>query len=113
MQKNVELILEVQTQNGDRAKNHWLKAGDRKTKFVHMQATKRRKPNTIRSIKDQEGTDVTEQDQIGETFTKYFFALFTTSSPSNFDNCLFGLQTKVSQAMNDYLLNKFTEEEVK
>ncbi|XP_042950184.1 uncharacterized protein LOC122282292 [Carya illinoinensis] len=114
LQKNVEHKLEAENIKWrQRVKQHWLKMGDRNTKFFHMQATQRRKTNAIKSIRDLEGNEVSNQQQIGETFTKYFSSLFTTSNPSQFDNCLSGLYTKVSPIMNEYLLAKFTEEHVK
>lgn len=48
-----------------RAKQHWLKQGDKNIKFFHLNATKRRKTNMIVKICDQNGIIEMNQEQIG------------------------------------------------
>lgn len=62
LQKNVEQKLEAENiKCRQRAKQHWLKVGDRNTKYFHMQATQRSKTNAIKSIRDLEGNDFSYQ----------------------------------------------------
>ncbi|KAF5454628.1 hypothetical protein F2P56_024278 [Juglans regia] len=49
-----------------RAKQHWLKHGDRNTQYFHMQASQRKKINAVKSIVDSQGRVVTDQSEIGE-----------------------------------------------
>lgn len=45
-----DLLNDVEIYWGQRAKAHWLKEGDRNTKFFHAQASERQKQNTIVGI---------------------------------------------------------------
>ncbi|XP_042959546.1 uncharacterized protein LOC122294694 [Carya illinoinensis] len=72
----------------------------------------RKKINTIRSVEDSQGRVVDEQEGVGEVFTGFFTYLFTTSSPSNFEECLVSLNTTLITEMTDWLLAPFTREEI-
>ncbi|XP_035551759.1 uncharacterized protein LOC118349911 [Juglans regia] len=95
-----------------RAKQHWLKHGDRNTQYFHMQANQRRKINAIKCIEDSQGRSVTKQSEIGEVFTSYLSSLFTTSHPSSVEQCLIALDTRLDMDMKAWLLNPFTREEI-
>ncbi|XP_042958141.1 uncharacterized protein LOC122293703 [Carya illinoinensis] len=96
-----------------RAKQHWLKLGDRNTHFFHQQASQRRRTNTVRSIEDQQGRVVANQAGIGEVFTGYFSTLFSTSCPTGFDECLHAMESKLTVDMKSWLSKPFTREEVR
>ena len=49
---------------GQRAKAHWLKEGDRNTKFFHAQTSERRKQNTIVGIWDEQGRWCDDEESI-------------------------------------------------
>jgi hypothetical protein len=51
-------------------------------------------------------------EEVEHAFQQYFQGLFTTSSPICIDQCIDGLQRKVSQAMNEQLLKPCSLEEV-
>ncbi|XP_042974832.1 uncharacterized protein LOC122306468 [Carya illinoinensis] len=96
-----------------RAKQHWLQNGDRNTTFYHLHASHRRKINKISQIMDHRNCLISEKDQVGRVITRYFSDLFTSSSPSGIEDCIKDMPNKVSTAMNELLLQEFTEEEVK
>lgn len=96
-----------------RAKQHWLLHGDRNTQFYHMHANQRRKTNTISHILDHNGMPISDVEQIAVAFSTYYSQLFSTSSPSNFQECLQGMEAKVTTGMNNKLLARFIEKEVK
>jgi hypothetical protein len=63
-----------------RAKKNWIKDGDRNTSFFHRTIAKRRRRNTIMSIKDENDLMYFMPDQIANTFVLYFRSIFTSSS---------------------------------
>ncbi|XP_041011398.1 uncharacterized protein LOC121255187 [Juglans microcarpa x Juglans regia] len=110
VQKEVEVSLAVKDLKWrQRAKQHWLKHGDKNTQYFHMQASQRRKTNAIQSVEDTWGRVVTEQTDIGDVFTRYFSSLFTTSHPSKFEECLVAMDTKLTVEMKGWLMTPFTE----
>ncbi|XP_042962379.1 uncharacterized protein LOC122296642 [Carya illinoinensis] len=114
LQKRVESSLAAEDMKWrQRAKQHWLRLGDRNTHFFHQQASQRRRTNTVRSIEDQQGRAITDQAGIGEVFTGYFSTLFSTSCPTGFDECLHGLESKLTGDMKSWLSKPFTREEVR
>lgn len=62
---NLKLAKEEMKWN-QRAKKHWLKLGDRNTKFYHMHANQREKTNRISWVQAPNGTMIMVQDQIGD-----------------------------------------------
>ncbi|XP_071678491.1 uncharacterized protein [Lolium perenne] len=82
-----------------RAKKNWLKDGDKNTAFFHKAITKRKRRNTIVSIRDE--NDITQfmPDKIGKTFVNYFRHIFA-SQYTNHDRPY--LQTQLPQASQDY-----------
>ncbi|XP_040996027.1 uncharacterized protein LOC121242200 [Juglans microcarpa x Juglans regia] len=95
-----------------RAKQHWLKHGDRNTHYVHMQASQRRKTNTIKRVEASQGMIVTEQAEIGGVFIGYFSSLFASTQPSNSENYLFALGTKLDSEMQAWLMIPFNKENI-
>ncbi|KAF5470770.1 hypothetical protein F2P56_011261 [Juglans regia] len=96
-----------------RAKQHWLKHGDRNTRYFHMQASQRRKINYIKRVEVPQGRIVTEQAEIGGVFTGFFSSLFASTHPTNFENCLFALGSKLDLEMQAWLMTPFNKEHIK
>ena len=67
---------------GQWAKAHWLKEGDKNTKFFHAQASERRKQNTIVGIWDEAGNWCDEKESIAHAAINYFENIYTTT-PQN------------------------------
>lgn len=94
-----------------RAKQFWLKEGDRNTKFFHRYASNQKKKNQIRNLKDPTGEWV-EGDAMKEVITNYFTHIFRSNDlhEVGFFN---DIQPKVSMEHNIALLKPFQSEEVK
>ncbi|KAL0433363.1 UNVERIFIED_CONTAM: hypothetical protein Slati_2670600 [Sesamum latifolium] len=88
-----------------RAKVHWLAAGDRNTNFFHNKANERRLQKDIKRIKDESGTEVLGKDGILQVILKYFSSMFASTHPmeeaiSAGVRCL---EPRVTTAMNETL----------
>lgn len=93
------------------AKEHWLKNGDRNSKFFHASVTQRRRANKISCIEDEAGASCSTSKEIARAFTRYFQNLFNTSQPSGVQDYVADLQHRVTPSMNDQLVRDFTVEE--
>jgi hypothetical protein len=110
---DIDVILENEDMKWkQRAKQNWYKNGDRNTPFFHAWANHRRKINRIVKIKDEEGREWKKQKDIGLAFTHFFQHLFTASEISGVDECVAGLEARVTGEMNANLLREFTAQEV-
>ncbi|XP_042972903.1 uncharacterized protein LOC122304700 [Carya illinoinensis] len=94
IQKEIdELLEEEELKWRQRAKQRWLKDGDRNTKYFHRCATHRKQMNTIKVITSEEGVREHSQEE-------------------NIDEALQSVQPCVSEEMNLWITRAFTEEEV-
>ncbi|KAL0449623.1 UNVERIFIED_CONTAM: putative mitochondrial protein [Sesamum latifolium] len=97
-----------------RSKAHWLYDQDRNTEFFHATATTTKRQNVIQRIKDAERRWREDTEGIQEVLLEYFRGIFTSSRPSSheLDVVLNTVSPKVTDAMNDSLLQLFTEQEL-
>lgn len=66
-----------------RAKKQWIKDGDRNTAFFHRAIIKRKRRNTIASVKDENDVLQCMPDKISNTFVNYFRSIFASSHANN------------------------------
>ena len=107
-----ELLVKEECLWQQRSRVEWLKGGDLNTSYFHGRATQRNKRNYISKLLLDDGSVVEEPKLIGETFVDYFKNIFTSSNPSNFDQILQGIDSKITPSMNDDLIHDFTANEV-
>ncbi|XVF47268.1 hypothetical protein PTKIN_Ptkin03bG0095800 [Pterospermum kingtungense] len=79
-----------------RAKVNWLRDGDKNTKFFHAQASKRRKKNFIKGLKNNDGFWCGDQETIESIAKSYFQQLFDSQGPSDAEVLLKAVDRKVS-----------------
>lgn len=99
-----------------RKKQYSVQQGDRNTKFFHLHANQRRKTKKIHHIHhilSTNGSMLTEQKCIGDTFSSFYSHLFTSSNHSNIDEFLQAMSPRVTDQMNQQLFTKFTEAKFK
>ena len=95
-----------------RSKVQWLGLGDRNTKYFHTKASDRRRRNTINNIMDENGNWHDSIDGIAKVAVSYFKNLYSTSYPTRISEVLDTIPTKVTEDMNQRLIQEFTREEV-
>ena len=97
---------------GQRAKAHWLKEGNKNTKYFHTQASKQCKQNTIMGIWDNHGNWCTERESIAQVAIDYFENMYKTASPTLMHEITAAIPTMVTEEMNESLNKNFTRKEV-
>ena len=107
-----ELLDDEELFWGQRAKAHWLKEGDRNTKYFHAHASDRRKQNTILGIWDEYGRWCGEKESIAQAAVAYFENIYSTASPTRVEDVVVAIPTRVTEDMNESLTRVFTREEV-
>jgi len=94
------------------AELHWIKNGDRNSKYIHACANQRKKGNFISQILDENGWLCTTNADIANAFVQYYQHLFTTTKLKNIGDCIHAIERKVSPEMNMQLVSEFTMEEI-
>lgn len=95
------------------AKVHWLKHGDRNTKFFHGFASERRRRNRIQKLIDDDGRVVEEARGMLSLVTNYYTSLFQSNAGAGYDELLQRVPRRVDGHMNDELMKEYSEEEIK
>ena len=106
-----ELLDDEELYWGQRAKAHWLKEGDKNTKFFHAHASDKRKQNTILGIWDESGRWCEEKESIAQAAVAYFENIYTPASPSRVEDVVVAIPVRVTEDMNERLSHAFTREE--
>ncbi|XP_035543621.1 uncharacterized protein LOC118347698 [Juglans regia] len=115
VKEKLNLLLEMEDLKWkQRAKCNWYKYGDKNTKYFHDCANQRRKKNLISSVYDENKRRMEGFSDVEATFRGYFESLVQSSAPSkeDIDECLVGMEAKVTAEMNDSLMKRFSRVEV-
>jgi hypothetical protein len=114
LQREIDDLLEFEDVKWkQRAKQHWLRNGDRNTAFYHSWVQHRRKVNRIRRVTDEQGRTWRKNKDIGRVFTKFYEGLFTSQGTDRKEECISWVDSRVTDDMNRRLLSSFTEEEIR
>lgn len=71
----IQLILEIEKDEAywkQRVRANWLRQGDKNIAFFHHFASARRKKNRINMLVQEDGSELRDDDVIGETATEFF-----------------------------------------
>ncbi|XP_048605045.1 uncharacterized protein LOC106399030 [Brassica napus] len=96
-----------------KSRNMWYSSGDRNTEFYHALTMQRRVRNRIVGLHDADGNWIMDDEGVEKVAVNYFDELFTTTSPTAFDNFLSEVQPSISTQTNGWLLKLATEEEIR
>jgi hypothetical protein len=109
LKENLDHLLEVQELKWrQRAKENWLKYGDRNTKYFHACASQRKCRNLVKEIVDLDGKKWYSQQGIEGAFVRYFQWLYRAKSLVEIDSCINTIIPKVSSKMNQNLVAPVT-----
>ena len=81
--------------------------------FYHALTKQRRVRNRIVGLHDAAGNWITDDNGVEKVAVDYFEELFSTTSPSVFDDFLSDITPGITPQMNQWLLRLATEEEVR
>ena len=107
-----KLLLAEEVMWKQQTRNSWLKSGDSNTSFFHEKASKRYQRNIITRLLDSTGQWQEEEDTMGHILIEYFQELFTSSCPIVSEELLAAIHPKVTNRMNEILLQDFRVAEV-
>lgn len=96
-----------------RAHVHWLEKSDRNTRFFHGYASERKRRNKIRKLVKDDGSVVTEEQEMLQLLTDYYQNLFHSSAGGRYDELLQHVTPRVTEEMNSALCKEFSDLEIK
>lgn len=96
-----------------KARNKWLREGDRNTAYFHAVVANRRGRNRITKIEKMTGSWCNTEQEMGEEIAKYFQHLFTSSQPSEFEEIFGGIPRTITVDMNKSLTRQVSEAEIR
>ena len=113
MKKELNILVDKEEQMWQqRSCIQWLKSGDQNTRFFHGSATKRKRRNFIKGLRDDQGVWEEDEEVFSALLTEFYSNLFTSSNPHDLDCILEGVQTVVTVEMRVKLDKPYTSEEV-
>lgn len=113
LQQDVSVLMEEEELKWrQRAKELWLKEGDKNTQFFHACASQRKHVNMITQILDEGGNVCSTTEGIQEAFIQYYDNLFTSTIQAGNVEILEGMNGRVSAAMNAELTRELSTEEI-
>jgi hypothetical protein len=94
-----------------RAKEEWLKFGDRNTRYFYACASAKRRRNHVGSLMDYNGQRVEIPGEIEAMFVEYFSNLFIKGPEGDVGSCQ-PMERWVTESMNDDLVRDCSMEEI-
>lgn len=91
----------------------WLRAGDWNTKFFCDSVRCTRNKKSLDFLLDENGVAQKPDAAKGEVASAYFLKLFLSSNPTNFDEWFADLEPRISDSMNDGLIEAVSDAEIR
>ncbi|KAM6583826.1 hypothetical protein CsatB_010828 [Cannabis sativa] len=107
-----EVLEQRETFWKQRAKQFWLKGGDKNSKYFHKTASSRKQHNTILQLKDDHGTWVDWNNGLANMINAYYTSLFATAN-TRCQEVIDSVSAMVSTQANEELSKPVSEEEVR
>ena len=101
-----------ETMYRQRSRIEWLKAGDRNTKFFQNRATHRRRKNTIKFLKKEDGSRCETDEGMRDLARSFYGNLYSSEGADHLDRILDQIGTFVSPEMNAKLSESVSDKEI-
>ncbi|KAM0851512.1 hypothetical protein ACQ4PT_052354 [Festuca glaucescens] len=95
-----------------RSRQEWSKAGDRNTRYFQNRASHRKRKNTVRALRREDGTRCTTNEGMVDMALAFYQKLYTSEGSSNSDSILDLIERSVDEAMNRDLVGGVTDTEI-
>lgn len=95
-----------------RAKDFWVKEGDRNTRYFHQVASGRKKHNRIVGAINPSGETTNNEEEIENCFINYFTSIFSSSGVQDMGSVYEAVQNRLSAEAVMELDRPFSTEEV-
>jgi hypothetical protein len=107
-----ELFEREEIMYRQRSRQDWLKAGDRNTKFFQNCASHRKRKNTVRALKRDDGSLCNTNEGMLEMALAFYQQLYTSEGSSNSDPVINLIDAFVTEDMNRGLTAGFSDSEI-
>ncbi|KAM0841811.1 hypothetical protein ACQ4PT_058773 [Festuca glaucescens] len=95
-----------------RSRQEWLKAGDRNTKFFQNRASHRKRKNTVRALRKDDGSICNTNEGMRELALAFYHSLYQSEGSVHADRILHLIEPFVDENMNRSLTGVFTDNEI-
>lgn len=68
-----------------RSQSHWIKSGDRNTRYFHSRASHRFRHNCIHGLRNSNGEICIGNENVAALLVEYYMGLFTSANPCEID----------------------------
>jgi hypothetical protein len=95
-----------------RSRQEWLKAGDRNTRYFQNRASHRRRKNTVRHLRREDGSVCNTNEGMRELALNFYQQLYSSEGSTNADAVLNLINHFVTDEMNQKLTGAFSDKEI-
>jgi hypothetical protein len=95
-----------------RSRQEWLKAGDRNTKYFQNRASHRRRKNTVRGLRREDGSLCKTNEGMCAMAQAFYHTLYSSEGSNGGDQVLELIDELVTEDMNRSLTADFTDKEI-
>jgi hypothetical protein len=95
-----------------RSRQEWLKAGDRNTKYFQNRASHRKRKNTVKALRRDDGSRCTTNEGMVDMTLAFYQRLYTSEGSTNSKGILSLIESSVDESMNRSLTASITDGEI-
>ncbi|XP_039055511.1 uncharacterized protein LOC120198223 [Hibiscus syriacus] len=96
-----------------KARTKWILEGDRNTAFYHASTITKRRANKIETLKREDGSWSTDQEELREMAIQFYTKLFSSSGDPKYNYEIRGKFQKIEEHEKESLTREVTNEKIK